>query len=70
MQLLGEAGVADMQERPVPVVIVMVAELLVACLDLLPDAVVEGKPHVVFGRHPLSHLNLGVRTEGVDVCVV
>ena len=58
VQLLCEASVADVKQWPVPVVIIMVTELVTACLDLLPNTVVECKAHVVFGWYPLCHLHL------------
>ena len=50
-----------MVEGPVPVVIVKLAKVLCASVDLVPHGTIKGHAHVVLGTDPLRHLDLGIK---------
>ena len=58
LDLLFETHKTDMIERPVPVVIVKVAEMGIAGPHLIPQLSREGHAHVVLSRDPAGHVNL------------
>ena len=53
-----EAHEADVVQRPVPVVVVKVAEEGAAGAHLLPELARERHAHVVLGGHPQSDVDL------------
>lgn len=57
-QLVREAGLTDLLQAPVPVVVVVGAEVPRATPHLLPHAAVQRKAHVVFAAHPWRHFRL------------
>ena len=58
LDLLLETHETDVVERPVPVVVVKVAEVGAAGAHLLPQLPREGHAHVVLGGHPQGHVHL------------
>ena len=66
LQLLLQAVEGHVQQGPVPVVVVKVAELLGARVDPAPQLAVEGHTHVVLGADPLGDLNLISVEERID----
>ena len=55
---LRQTFVADMQNGPVPVVVVEETEMVPTLVQLFPELPREGHPHVVLGAHPVGYLNL------------
>ena len=55
---LGQTLVADVQDGPVPVVVVEEAKVVAALVQLLPKLPREGHAHVVLRTHPVGYLNL------------
>lgn len=47
-----------MLQRPIPVVVVIRAEMVRAAHNVAPSAAIEREAHVVFAADPGNHLNL------------
>ena len=62
-----ETHEADVVKRPVPVVVVKVAEVGAAGAHLLPQLPREGHSHVVLGRHPQGHVHLQLHMETIEI---
>ena len=62
-----ETHETDVVERPVPVVVVKVAEVGAAGANLLPQLSREGHAHVVFGRHPQGHVDLQLHKGTLEI---
>ena len=64
---LGEALEADVEQGPVPVVVVKGAELGPAVVELVPEHPGEGHTHIVLGTDPGGEINLGRRGKSEKV---
>lgn len=59
LERLGDARARQVLQRPVPVVIVVHAELIVASHQFVVELSVDAHSYVVFGRHPARRLRSG-----------
>jgi hypothetical protein len=65
LQLVLQTGLRHVLQAPVPVVVVVGAEIPRAAPQLQPDAAIEREPHVVLAADPRRHFRLQHREPSV-----